>query len=312
MRVYGPVLALTAMLVTAVSAQAEQPRASLYQTLIEDVPRQSDVEMVSHQQFVSMEQRLAAMEARLASVETVNYAFDEGVAAAPAGNGTCGGTCCGTCNDCWCSVCPGCTFNVEYLLFRGYNSEVNADNNSYEDGSRYEIGYMNACGASWRARYFEHENPDFNTDDDYLQLEYIDVEYAGRFTLGCNWRGELSAGVRWAEVDTDNDNSYSDSLGPVLGLHLRGPCWCGLSTYGNLRQSYQFGQENGRDTPSFDFGHFAVSEVQLGLEYQTCACGGVAFARSFVEAQSWRGIDDQDDFADVGLMGFGFALGLTR
>jgi hypothetical protein len=308
-------LAMAVSAALAMSASADELRGSLYQTLIQDAPQQHDVEMISYQQFNSMEQRLATMEARLASVETVGYAYQDSAAAATnggcangCGNG-CGDSCgagCG-CNDSWCNTCCGCTFSAELLFLRGYNSEVTADNDTLESASRYEVGYMNSCGRSWRARVFEYENPDF-ANNDYLQLEYIDVEYAGRFTVGCNWRGELSAGFRWAQVDTENDNLYDDTLGPVLGLHMRGPCCYGLAPYANVRQSYQFGEEKDSD----NFGNFAVSEVQLGLDWQTCACGGVAFARSFVEAQSWRGIDDQDDHADVGLFGFGFALGLTR
>lgn len=165
---------------------------------------------------------------------------------------------------------------------------------------------MNACGRSWRVRYFEFADPNFDGND-YLQLEYLDLEYAGRFTLGCNWRGEIGAGLRWAQFDQQDANDYNDTIGLLIGGQLRGPCFFGLESYGIARHSIQVGTEDDDDY----YGTFTITELQLGLEYQRCMCGGIGFARGFLEAQSWQGPEDAAG-EDVGLFGFGFALGMTR
>lgn len=321
MRVSGLALVLTMSAgLWPLAAQAEQLAGSLEQALSGNAAVSSDVQLISHREYTAMEQRLRDMEVRMVSVETASCC--EGLAGDCCGNGCdascgngcgvgCGSACgngCGGYIDNWCCVCPGVTFLSEILFLRSYDSEPDSSQDAtYETGSRYEIGYMNACGRSWRVRYFEFADPDFDGPD-YLHLEYLDIEYAGRFTLGCNWRGELSGGLRWAQYDQQDSNLYDDTIGLVMGAQLRGPCFFGLESYGLFRQSYQYGHEKRAEG---DFGTFGISEMQLGLEYQTCFLGGIGFARSFLEAQSWQGPED-DDSEDVGLFGFGFALGITR
>jgi hypothetical protein len=305
MRAICSMLALAAVAVVAMPAQAEGPRGSLYQALIEDVPQQRDVEMVSYQQFNSMEQRLAAMEARLAS-------YDEAATATTSNNGgngcgcgsSCGGDCCGGCNDCWCHPSCGLTFTSELLFLRAHDSEANDDGDDFETASRNTFGCIDACGREWRVRYFEYSTD--LRDSDYVQLEYIDTEYAGRFTLGCNWRGELSGGIRWAQYDEQGDLAYSDTFGPVLGAMLYGPCVCGYETFASLRNSWQFGSAFDSDR-----GTFSVTEVQLGVQYNYCLCGGNGFVRGVLEADKWEGVFEEDT-QDLGLFGFGVAIGLTR
>jgi hypothetical protein len=142
----------------------------------------------------------------------------------------------------------------ELLLFRSYDSEPDSSHDTeYETGSRWELGYMNECGRSWRARYFEFNDPDFDSSN-FLNLEYLDIEYAGRFSLGCNWRGELSGGVRWASVNDEDDNQYDDAFGLVVGGQLRGPCfWC-LESYA-LAHSMQYSEGNNSE----DYGTFSIS-----------------------------------------------------
>jgi hypothetical protein len=309
MRVYGPMLALMAMIVGGVSAQAQQPRGDTYQTLIQDSSQHSDGDIVFHQQFNSMGQRLAAMEARLSSVETVNYAFDDAAPAASMSNGTdcyspgCG-DCCAGCNDCWCHPSSGVTFNSELLFLRAHDSEADDDGDDFATASRNTIGCMDACGREWRLTYFEYATE--LDESDYVQLEYIDATYAGRFTLGCNWRGELSGGLRWAQYDEEGDLAYSDTIGPVLGAMVVGPCIWGYETFASVRNSWQFG------TPfQGDAGTFSVTEVQLGAQYDFCLCGGNGFLRGAFEVQKWDGVFESDTH-DLGLIGVGFAVGMTR
>jgi hypothetical protein len=298
MRASCSMLALAVVAAGAVSARAD----NLYQTLIEDRPAQTGVDMVAYQQFSSMEQRLAAMEQRLGAVETVSYAYDD--AAATGGCGAaCGADCCG-CNSCWCNTCCGCTFSAEALWLRAHDSEAFEHDDDFQRATRWTLGYMNNCGREWRVRYFEYDTE--LSSSDYVQLEYIDAEYAGRFTLGCNWRGELSGGIRWAQYDEEGDLQYADTYGPVLGALVYGPCCYGLDSYASLRQSWQFGSAF-----DADFGHFSVTEVQLGVQYNFCLCGGNGYLRGAVEVQKWEGVYEFDT-QDLGLVGFGVAVGMTR
>lgn len=226
------------------------------------------------------------------------------------GDMMCGDACgCEMCggSDRWTRVQSGLIGSAELLLLRGYDSEPDSVRSStHEAGGRFMLGFMNESGRSWRLRYFRFDHPDYDQGNE-LNLRYWDLDYAGRFTLGCNWRGELSGGVRWARVNDEFDNRYDPSFGPVIGAELRGPCCIGLDLYGNARQSFQYGKEQN----SGFYGTFAISEVQLGVEHGRSVCNGTGFARAFIEAQSWQGVEDEDS-EDVGLFGFGFAMGITR
>lgn len=211
--------------------------------------------------------------------------------------------------DRWTRVNPGLIGSAEIIFFRAYDSEPDSSQSSkHETAGRFELGHMNETGRSWKVRYFRFDDPNFDGNNS-LDLQYLDLIYAGRFTLGCNWRGELEGGVRWARVDDQFDNRYNRAFGPVIGGQLRAPCCLGtdLDWYGIARQSFQYGTEQN----SGFYGTFAISEVQLGAEFQRCTCGGTGFARAFIEGQSWQGMEDEDS-EDVGLFGFGFAIGLTR
>ena len=311
---YWVALALCALGISA--AQAGNPRNSLGQVVVEDQSTSPEINLVAHQSFTAMEQRLQALESRLDSVETAGYYDgDEGDVAydsACCGDGCeCGSSCSGCgdcCNDCWCHTCSGFTANAELLFLRLHDSEADDPGDDYDTASRTTIGYMDNCGREWRVRYFEYATEIDN--DDYQQMEYIDAEYAGRFTLGCNWRGELSGGLRWAQFDESDELQYSDTIGPVLGAMFYGPCIYGLDTFAGIRQSWQFGTPFENDNVQ-DFGTFSVTEVQLGTQYNTCVCGNNAYVRGLFEVQKWEGASN-DDTQDVGLMGFGFAAGMTR
>jgi hypothetical protein len=325
MRVSRIVLALTLSAgLWPTAMQAENLAGSLERSLTAEAESAYDVQTVSHQEYSARQPRIRDMDLQHTSVQNADGCesavgdfyggCDSGCDIC--GSGACGGCdgcgdyggVCGGCYDNWCYVCPGITFMSELLLFRSYDSEPDSSQDAvFETGSRWELGYMNGCGRSWRLRYFEFADPDFDNAN-YLHLEYVDLEYAGRFTLGCNWAGEFSGGLRWAQYDDENNNRYDDTIGIVLGGLLRGPCFFALQSYGSIRQSFQYGHEQDQQGA---FGIFGITEMQLGLEYQTYALGGIGFARTFLEAQQWEGPEDNDS-EDVGLFGFGFALGITR
>jgi len=259
-----------------------------------------NVQLVSHTMFAELEQEVAYTNSELSELKARLASLEEGDMAPLQKGGKGAVNCC----DCWCNPCPGWTGSAEILLLRPHDSEPDSTtSNQYQTGSRFTVGYIDNCGRSWRARYFEfyHDNWDGNS----LTLEMADLEYAGRFRLGCNWYGEIGAGVRWAEFH-DNSNDYTETIGPVVGVELRNQLRCDVDIYALYRRSLQFGEE-GTD----DSGMFGISELQVGAEITRCIAGRDMFARVALEAQEWSGIEDNDS-EDLGLIGLGFAVGLAR
>ena len=293
-------LALSLSIVPCVRAQV----AESIPVPMADVVLQRDVDPLTHESCTTIERRLQDVEARLATVESA--------AGTPDGlheHFTDGWLSPGS-NECyWCNPCHGVTCDAQLLFLRAHDSEASDSGRDFDSASRYELGYMDCFGRSWRARYFEYETQT-QVDDSVVGMETLDVEYASRFAFGCNLRGEVSGGLRWAEYDEAGDLSYSDSIGPLVGAQLRGPSWRGFESLMNFRQSFQFGDAHNAGAAA-NFGSFGVSEIQMGLEYQSDLFGGTSFLRGLFETQFWSGVH-QSDSQSLGLIGLGVAAGLTR
>src|SRR5690606_8421893 len=88
--------------------------------------------------------------------------------------------------DHWTRVNPGLIGSAEILFLRAYDSEPDSSTSSkHETAGRFELGHMNDTGRSWKVRYFRFDDPNFDGNNS-LDLQYLDLIYAGRFTLGCN------------------------------------------------------------------------------------------------------------------------------
>ena len=192
----------------------------------------------------------------------------------------------------------------EVVWLRYQDSEPDSNVNEFQTGSRDTLGYMGQGDASFeygisRRRSWAERIP-------FWSFETLDIEYAARFRLGCNWRGDLSLGVRDASFREGGENEYDDTFGPLIGVHLETDVLNCLTLYGNARYSHQFGEvEDG------DLGSFSITEVQLGIQADCCTQCGIAFVRTFWNVQQWAGVDDNDS-EDGGLIGGGIALGLTH
>ncbi len=216
----------------------------------------------------------------------------------------CGDVGCGGCCDAWLNPCAGITAMGEVVWLRYQDSEPDSNTNTFQTGSRYTLGYMTQGGRELRVRYFEAEIE--GGTDPFWSFETLDIEFASRFRLGCNWRGDLSLGVRDAGFHEGGNNEYDDTFGPLIGVHLETDVLNCLTLYGNARYSHQFGEEEGGE-----LGSFSITELQIGVQADCCTPCGIVFVRTFVEAQQWAGVDDSDS-EDGGLIGTGLALGLTR
>ncbi|MCH2130283.1 MAG: hypothetical protein MK179_14150 [Pirellulaceae bacterium] len=212
---------------------------------------------------------------------------------------SCDDGCCATCDAGCCKTWVG---GSELVFLRPHTSEPYYGSGELQTASRWTLGRMNNSGQTWRVRYFEFQHDDF--DSESLQQELIDAEYAGRFELGCNWRGEIAAGLRHAQYK-DDDSEYDATIGPVVSVEVHNQILSDVDAFALCRTSQQFGsQERGRGT-------FGVTEIQVGAEITRCVARNNLFIRGFIEAQEWTGVEDGDS-QDIGLIGLGFAVGIAR
>jgi len=210
------------------------------------------------------------------------------------------------CCDAWLNPCTGITAMGEVVWLRYQDSEPDSNTNDFQTGSRFTLGYMGQGGRELRVRYFEAEI--VGGTDPFWSFQTFDIEYARRFRLGDSWRGDLALGVRDAGFHEGGGNEYDDTFGPLIGMHLETDVLNGfLTLYGNARYSHQFGHDEDND----ELGSFSITELQIGVQADRRTQFGTAFVRTFLEAQQWAGVDDNDS-EDGGLIGGGIALGLTR
>ncbi|PQO46092.1 hypothetical protein [Blastopirellula marina] len=204
--------------------------------------------------------------------------------------------------DRWMNPNGGAYGSVEILLLRWYDTDGDDGSNTTSDASRITLGYMTKRGRSLRFRYFE-----FAVGDDLgagqSLFEQADLEYAGRFSLGQNWQGELSLGARWASHRNPTPRVYGDTYGPVMGVNLRSELRDWLSLYGTARQSFQFGREENED----DLKTFGITELGLGVEFSLETCRREWYARTGVESLYYTSV--RDDEEDYGLVGWTFEIG---
>jgi len=210
--------------------------------------------------------------------------------------------------SCYVNPCGRIIGQADVIWLRPQDSQPDSSSStSAEAAQRYMVGYMNSEGRSLRVRYFELDHSDFDLDS--LDVETLDLEYAGQFRLGCNWEGEISGGLRWASY-SDNNLDYSETIGPAIGIELRSDFFKKVDLFTVARHSIQFGSgDNGEEQM---LGTFNITEIQLGVERQrqlkNCSTG---FLRFVFEAQTWAGVEDNNS-EDLGLVGIGFAAGIRR
>lgn len=173
-----------------------------------------------------------------------------------------------------------------------------------------------------------------------LDLETVDLEatkriYAGRTSLvfagGARYAkmrqfyhvdGFNAAGTRTSLLD---HNLAFDGVGPTVALDLHRPVgFGGLALFGSARGSILFGETNqtivaastttsGLETRT-EQEVLGIFEVRLGPEWAyTLADGSRFYTRGTVDAQLWQNAGSStNDAADLGLIGFGFEIGLMR
>ncbi len=206
----------------------------------------------------------------------------------------------------WSLPSGGLDFSVDALWLRTHDSAAANSGEDFDFATRWELGYRPGWGRRIALRYFEYDTGLTNGPFD---VELIDIETQRWFPLNnCGAQIGIGGGVRWAEYDEAGALTYSDTVGPVLGLYARAPAIGRTEGIFTLRQSYQFGDAGIRGR-----GTFGITELQIGLEQRRCMLGGEGFVRGFFESQYWDDVGQAvDDSTSRGLVGFGFGLGLRR
>ena len=184
-----------------------------------------------------------------------------------------------------------------------------------------------------------------------LEMHVIDLEGTQRFKWCCT-DAQVALGIRIARIQQSYDaylerssnNNFAESgdflrhstkfegAGPTMALDLRRPVCCGgWSVFGGARGAILFGKTD--ESFSYEVTTFgegisvqdvqldrseyevrAVGEIRLGVEWSHCLeCGAELFAQASVEGQIWEGVGNSlDQSSDLGLLGFGLALGVHR
>jgi len=267
------------------------------------------------------EQRIRDLELRLNSLEMADYngvslagysgcdsCCDEGCDSCGSGDG-CGSRCRGRTS--WLRPCPTSQFDAEFLLLAVSNSEATSSDSQddFNAGLRLTYSRVNEQGRIFRVRYFNFGST-LEGGGDRIELEKIDTEIGRRFTLGGGLQGEFTAGIRFADFNERLDLDYDTTLGPLVGMQLRGREFLRGTSFVNLRHSWQFGNGSSSGSSSDAPGTFEISEVQLGLEWQRPVRMGTLVLRTALEAQYWSGVSDGDS-EDLGLYGTSSSFGLA-
>lgn len=205
--------------------------------------------------------------------------------------------------------------SVDLLWLRAHDSAGLSGGSDFESGSRWELGINGPQRHRLALRYFEYDSP---LAIGRLDMETIDIEFQRHISLGNRAEWAIGGGFRWAEYDealTINASpagvSYSDTIGPMIGIYGRMPAFGRVDGTVLLRQSWQFGDSSvggGAGT----FGNFGVTEFQFGLERRRQTRIGQTTVRGVLEAQNWSGAANAPQSSDRGLIGLGFGIGLRR
>ncbi|MEM6798275.1 MAG: hypothetical protein AAF589_02060 [Planctomycetota bacterium] len=195
-------------------------------------------------------------------------------------------------------------FGVDALLLRTHDSAAANGGEDFEFGTRWEVGFSPSWGKRVALRYLEY---DTGLAAGPMDVELLDLESQLWFPAGGAQIG-IGGGLRWAEYEEAGGLTYSDTIGPVVGVYGRAPAFWNTDGIFTLRQSFQFG-----DAGAADRGTFGITELQFGLEHRRRIAAGEGFVRGFFETQYWNDVGQTaTDSTSRGLIGFGLGAGFRR
>jgi hypothetical protein len=234
------------------------------------------------------------------------------------------------CNPC--GRCGGLTAGLEIPLFQVFANhgagETNGGNgwfdgdNDTTGAARMWIGYENACGAGFRAGYFNFES-NFDDVDEFFDVELADIERQVSLDVK-NYNVDLFGGVRWGSMDWSREDGGPgfnfEGTGITLGAEVSRPFWRCLSMFAGVRQSFLYGET--RELSNDDTAEnvaVPITELRVGTEIcRQLRSGSSLILRFAWENQTYyslsgnvdNDIDPED--VDISLAGPAFALILAR
>lgn len=222
----------------------------------------------------------------------------------------------------------------------------------YNGAPRAWVGYVGCRGLGFRGRYWGFDQDaneavfiDFpqlglNTvTTGSLNVQEVDIE-ATQEACFCSWLFTVSGGVRLAHTDMrshvvindgitidlfDHRHEF-DGVGPTFALEAVRPiCGSNFALFGNSRVSLVFGNTDSDTTVVDDQGvpttfssstdtMLSILEVQVGAQWSCCVGRGARlFVRGSFEGQVWGDAGNlYTTDSDLGFVGFGIGVGLTR
>ncbi len=226
-------------------------------------------------------------------------------------------------DDCGCEVdncdcCSGGWFSgasiygelqLVHLEQHSTDAAVNPDIDG-ETGYRAIVGIEGASGLGFRITHFDYDGVQLVSGvSNGLDMTASDFEITDCFQL-CSWRGTLSGGYRYVELDSWEFGSTDvdfDGHGLTVGIEMERDLIGRLGLFASWQYSILFGDD--RDASSDYDTTFDWTELQLGLQYDMCLFGRDAFLRAGAEAQMISGPLD-DDADDAGMLGGFLSLGV--
>ena len=199
--------------------------------------------------------------------------------------------------DVACAQDAGFFGDVEVLALRFSDTDGDDFNSDFNAASRVTLGYAFDGGRSIRLRHFNFSAQDGNSTAD-LDIQHTDLEYAGTFSLGQNWDGELSMGLRVSSITTPEVSEWPELYGPVLGARLTSRLNDNVSLYAGGRHAILFGEE----ITSGDDHHISMSELSAGVEWTKDLRAGTLALSAGIEAQNYASVRDSEE--DYGLVGW--------
>ncbi|MAV36966.1 MAG: hypothetical protein CMJ59_16080 [Planctomycetaceae bacterium] len=213
----------------------------------------------------------------------------------------------------------GATVGAEVVFLRPFGTDNGMRGHDYQAAPRVWLGWQGERDLGMRVRWFEYHQSNLGSPDVVdVEAMHFDLELTSEFNLGGHWNALLSGGTRYAEVthadeDDDEETMGKQGTGPVLGFELSRDVTSNVGLFVLGRTSIQFG--NGSDTgddESHDYETFAVTEIQIGTEWNRPILGtALTFVRAGVESQFYHHVADADD-ESLGLFGANLSFGIQR
>jgi len=218
----------------------------------------------------------------------------------------------------------GLTAGADVVFLRPFGTDNGMPSHDYQAAPRVWIGWQGAHDLGMRLRWFDYNQYNAGSDQrPRVEATHFDLEMTSAVELDGNWDVLLSGGTRYAQALTSEQPGNGEAsshvegkrgLGPLLGLELSRSLTDNMGLYVLTRASLQFGDgfEEGDEDEPHDYEAFAVTEIQMGTEWNRPLFGtALTFARAGVESQFYHQVADSDD-ESLALFGAVFSFGIQH